>query len=106
MHEPWRLATFPDYCINYYIDQQNKQGEQVLNILCQACGVDQRRKVVFDKSAFSGAGYDIVAKLILERGQWAGPAKYLDQDSPCHTREVQPCEPVKPQYQQTTCDNE
>ena len=46
-----------------------------------------------------------MAKLVLERGQWAGPAKQLDQDSPCNTGEVQPCEPVKAQYQQAASDN-
>ena len=81
-------APLPDYCINTCIQQQNKQGKQVLNTLCQACRVDHWRQVVFDKSGFTAAGYASVAKLVFKRGQWAGPAKQFNQDSPCHAGEV------------------
>ena len=42
---------------------------------------------------------------VLKRCQWTDQAKQLDQDAPCNTGEMQPCKPVKLQYQQAASDN-
>ena len=46
-----------------------------------------------------------MAQLVLKRRQWTDPAKQFDQDAPCSTGEMQPCNPVKAQYQQAASDN-
>ena len=99
------LALFPDDCVDDEIDQQNQQGEQVLYTWCQARRINQRCKVVFDKSCFSVVATGLMSQLVLKRCQWTDPAKQLDQDAPCNTGEMQPCKPVKLQYQQAASDN-
>ena len=96
---------FPDDCIDADIDQQYKQGEQVLNVLCQACRIDQRGKIVFDKPAFAAGADGLVAKPVFKRGQRADPAKQFDQDAPGNAGEVQPCKPGTAQYQQAANHN-
>ena len=60
---------------------------------------------MFDESFVTGVGAGHLAQLVLERCQWADPAKQFDQDAPCNTGEMQPCKPVKAKYQQATSDN-
>jgi hypothetical protein len=62
------LASFPDYCVDAGIDQQNKQGKQVLNAGRQSGRIDQRCKIVFDKACFIRKGSGLVAQLVLKRG--------------------------------------
>jgi hypothetical protein len=99
------LALFPGYSIDNEINQQHKQCEQVLNSGCQSCRIDQWCKIVFDEPCFSGVASGSMAQLVLKRCQWTDPAKQFDQDAPCNTGEMQPCKPVKAQYQQATSDN-
>jgi|GEM_PF-4733256 len=99
------LASSPDDCVDAGIDQQNKQGKQVLDAGRQSGRVDQWCKIVFDKACLTAVGNGRVAQLVLKRRQWADPAKQFDQDAPCNTGEMQPCKPVQAQYQQAAGDN-
>lgn len=93
-------ASFPDDSIDSGIDQQNKQGERVLDIFCQAGGVDQGCKVVLDKPCFPIKAGIPVAEPVFKRRQWTDPAKQFNQDAPRSAGQMQPRQPVKAQYQQ------
>jgi len=60
---------------------------------------------VFDEACFTRVGGGFAAQLVLKRCQWTDPAKQFDQDAPYNTGEMQPCKPVKLQYQQAASDN-
>ena len=100
------VAALPENAIDTDIDQQNKQGKQVLNIRCQAGRVDQRCKIVFDEARFIHAAARPVAKPVFKRGQRAYPAGQFNQDAPGNTGQMQPGKPVQAQHQQAAGDNE
>lgn len=100
------VVSFPDDGIDSAIDQQDKQGKQVLNIRCQTGRVDQRFKIVLDEARFIHAAARRVAKPVFKRGQRANPAGQFNQDAPGHTGEMQPGKPGPAQHQQAAGDNE
>ena len=60
---------------------------------------------MFDEPRFIAVSSGLIAQQVFKRCQWADPSEQFNQDAPCNAGEMQPCKPVKRQYQQAARDN-